>query len=226
MKVVKSNNLPSVPAQLYLNCVKEIKGCPVLVRTDCGTENVLMAGAQCFFRRNGDDQFYGNRSHRQGSSPSNQRIESWWSVFRRGSSTWWIDLFKGLSNEGYLNTSNKLHLELMWLCFRAVLQSFLDEVRHHWNTHRIRKSSTSTVNGVPDILYFVPEESGAEECKCPMPSLNEIRDVESTLEFNENTTIYTDYIDYLSNITDIREPQTTEEAFNLYMKLIRIAEQN
>ena len=179
LKVVRSNNLPAVPAWLFVNCVKEIDGCPVLLRTDAGTENTLMAAAQCYFRRNGTDEFNGNRSHRRGSSPSNQRIESWWSVFRRGSSSWWIDLFASLSLQGHLDTENKLHRDLMWFCFSGVLQSFLDDVRKHWNTHRIRKSTYSLVSGVPNILYFLPEDSGSFECKCQSPSPDEIRQVES-----------------------------------------------
>ena len=42
--------LPNIPAQLYLNSVKELKGCPIIVRTDCGTENGMLAAMQCYFR--------------------------------------------------------------------------------------------------------------------------------------------------------------------------------
>lgn len=37
-------------SQLYLECVQEHKGCPLLVRSDYGTENGIIAGMQCFFR--------------------------------------------------------------------------------------------------------------------------------------------------------------------------------
>lgn len=59
----------------YLDSVKETKGCPLIVRTDCGTENGMMASMQCYFRQDGDDSFSGDKSHRYGSSPANQRIE-------------------------------------------------------------------------------------------------------------------------------------------------------
>ena len=42
LEVVQSNNLPNIPAQLYLSSVKQLKGCPVIVRTDCGTENGML----------------------------------------------------------------------------------------------------------------------------------------------------------------------------------------
>ncbi|XP_067037606.1 uncharacterized protein [Acropora muricata] len=50
LETCRSNNIPSVPAKLYLQCVQEHKGCPLLVRSDYGTENGIIAGMQCFFR--------------------------------------------------------------------------------------------------------------------------------------------------------------------------------
>ena len=77
LKVTRSNNLPSVPAQYYVDCIKEGDGCPILLHTDCGTENGIMAAAQCFFHQEGGDPYAGDRAHRYGSSPKNQRIENW-----------------------------------------------------------------------------------------------------------------------------------------------------
>ena len=37
-------------ARYYVDCIKEFNGCPVLLRTGCGTENGIMAASQCFFR--------------------------------------------------------------------------------------------------------------------------------------------------------------------------------
>ena len=48
----------------------------LVIRTDNGTENVIMAGMQCYFRSNGTDKFAGLRAHKYGSSPAiNQGIE-------------------------------------------------------------------------------------------------------------------------------------------------------
>ena len=57
LEVIKSNNSATVPAQLYFGVVKQLKGCPVVIGTDCGTENGTMAAMQCFFRANGNDEF-------------------------------------------------------------------------------------------------------------------------------------------------------------------------
>ncbi len=84
LKLARSNNKPEFPATFYLECVKETRGCPLLIRTDCGTENGIMASMQCFFRQNGNDLFAGEKAHKYGSSPANQRIEVWWSSLKCG----------------------------------------------------------------------------------------------------------------------------------------------
>ena len=58
----RTNNDPSVTANFFVNCVEEVGGCPTLLRTDCGTENGVMAGIQCLFRADGNDEFAGVRS--------------------------------------------------------------------------------------------------------------------------------------------------------------------
>ena len=82
LEVARSNNDPRVPAALYLNQVKEIGGCPLLLVTDCGSENGIAASMQCVFRTKDHDELAGVKSHRYCSSPVNQRIEGWWSFFR------------------------------------------------------------------------------------------------------------------------------------------------
>ena len=67
--VVKSNNNPVVPAALYLRAVKELGVCPILLKTDCGSENADKAGLQCYLTRN-------LSLHRYGASHSNQRIQN------------------------------------------------------------------------------------------------------------------------------------------------------
>ena len=75
------NNNPKIPARLFLNAVENLKECPRVVRSDCGKENVLIAGIQSYFRAHGNDEYAAVKAHQYGSSPSNQRIESLWSFF-------------------------------------------------------------------------------------------------------------------------------------------------
>ncbi|CAK6958050.1 uncharacterized protein LOC127532017 [Scomber scombrus] len=56
---------------------------PKRLRTDCGTENGIMAVLHCTLRSEHTDEFAGAKSHMYGTSTSNQRIESWWSYFRK-----------------------------------------------------------------------------------------------------------------------------------------------
>ena len=86
--------LMGIAGKVREQCVREHSGCPMLLRTDCGTENGIMAAIQAYFRQHGNDEFAGFNSHKYGTSPSNQRIEAWWSYYRRGRSSWWIDFLK------------------------------------------------------------------------------------------------------------------------------------
>lgn len=78
-----SNNDPDIIAHNYLQCATEFGVIPKLLRTDCGTENGTMAAIHCSLRSTHMDDLAGASSHMYGSSITNQRIESWWSVFRK-----------------------------------------------------------------------------------------------------------------------------------------------
>ena len=75
--------------------------------------------------------------------------------------TWWRNYFKDLESEGVLDSSSELSMGCIWYCFAHILQEDLDNVREHWNSHRIRKSKQNTVPGQPDSLFFLPEHHGA-----------------------------------------------------------------
>lgn len=79
-----TNNNPSVIAHNYINCAKSVGVVPMRLRTDLGTENGTMAAIQCTLRHVHTDYYAGASSHSYGSSTGNQRIEAWWSFFRRG----------------------------------------------------------------------------------------------------------------------------------------------
>ena len=74
LEVTRSNNSPDKIASYFVATVSEVRGCPVELITDLGTENGLAAAIQTFFRDNHD-------AHRYVASPRNQRIEGWWAYF-------------------------------------------------------------------------------------------------------------------------------------------------
>ena len=121
LKCSYSNHSPGLIAGYYLESVAQVGGCPAKVRTDCGTENVLLASIQTII--------VGQGAHAYGTSPSNQRIESWWSFFRRNHSQAYIDIFEnllatGAFQAGHVRQTNACATALChW--FRAILTPFV-----------------------------------------------------------------------------------------------------
>ena len=132
LKVTPSNNNPSVLGNFFLDCVSELQGCPKLLRTDPGTENVVMATMQCLLRANGNDEFTGEKAHRYGPSTGNQRVECWWSHLKKFRTTWWINLVKDRVDIGVFLPGNIYHNECIWFCFNELLQHDLDFVVLHF----------------------------------------------------------------------------------------------
>ena len=59
LEVGPSNNNPMVTVQYYLDCVRQLRGCPRVVRGDRGTENIHIAAVQRFLRRHCQDNLAG-----------------------------------------------------------------------------------------------------------------------------------------------------------------------
>lgn len=100
LKVCRSNNNTFVTGQHFFNAVKKYGGCPTMLRTDNGAENVYMAAMQSLLRSEGENDFAYCNAHRYRSSPANQRIESWWSFLRKSRSNWWMNFFKDMIDNG------------------------------------------------------------------------------------------------------------------------------
>ncbi|XP_055020900.1 uncharacterized protein LOC110160159 isoform X2 [Boleophthalmus pectinirostris] len=170
LKCAKSNNDPLVIALNYINCVTEFRVCPKRLRTDCGTENGIMAALHCVLRSEHTDEFSGSKSHMYGTSTSNQRIESWWSFFRKQRSQFWMDLFADLREKHLFNGCQE-HISLLRYCFLGVLQKELDTYRQHWNTHTIRPVHQSRCpSGKPEAMYHVPHRFHGRNCGFPTSS--------------------------------------------------------
>lgn len=219
--MVKSNNDPRVPGKLFLEYVKEVGGCPLLLVSDCGTENGIAAAMQGTFRSSGQDDQAGERSHRYCSSPANQRIEGWWSFLRHNRSSWWMDLFKDMVEHGTLHVGNTLHMECLWFCFAKILQEDLNKVRDQWNSHRITKSGHSTVEGVPDVMYYLPEYYSMEECVVAV-STQQALEMEQHCELVEEENVYLEYFEYILDTEDLNYPSNVEEALQLFHRVIEL----
>ena len=51
-------------------------------------------------------------------------------------------------------------MESSWFDFSSLLQTELDEFSYYWNSHYIRQSRHYPVAGIPDVLSYLPEDSG------------------------------------------------------------------
>lgn len=126
----------------------------------------------------------------------NQRIEAWWSFLRRCRSGWWIDFFQDMLQQGILETGNTYYIESMWYCFNKLLQEDLTKVKEHWNSHYVRRSQHETVSGIPEILYFLPEYYGGENCLMEI-SAAKLTEMEERINPNIDDNAYKEYFDCL-----------------------------
>lgn len=92
LKAAHTSSDPHVIGGYFVEAMQQLGGCPMLVRTDMGTENVVVRDIQVTLRLNGEDNRAGDRSFIAGASTSNQRIESWWGVMRKEGVEYWIQV--------------------------------------------------------------------------------------------------------------------------------------
>ena len=215
LKFVRSNNDPSVVAGLYLDCVRNEGVLPKMVRSDCGTENVYVAGIQCYMRRNGGDEKAGLNAHVYGSSHHNQRQEAWWSFLRKSTSNWMINFFKELSDNGLLNGQDAVDVTCAQFCFGDLLQHDLDVIQELWNSHYIRRSVHSMVYGRPNELFYV----SSYENQGFAVDYAELNVMENFIDLSDDDDIINEYFCYLSSHLSLSRPQTWADARAMYLLL-------
>ena len=135
LKVLSTNNDPKVIADVFVKHISNVLITPQIIWSDRGSENVVIDALQRYFRRNFEDSSSGEKSFRYGASTANQRIEAWWSIFRRSRSNRWINYFKDLVEEVTFDPSIPYYLEGVRFSFMGILQIELDETVNLWNNH-------------------------------------------------------------------------------------------
>lgn len=160
-----TNNNPNVIASYFVECIEHYNFVPRLVRSDRGSENVVVGGIQRFLRRGFSDPNANQASFQYGTSTRNQRIEAWWSQFRKNRCNWWINFFKDWSDLNQFDLGIGYHKMCMHFCFMGLIQKELDDVKYMWNNYRIRKVRNSeSPGGKPVVLFFAPHLSGGTDC--------------------------------------------------------------
>ena len=162
---------------------------------------------------------------RYGSSPANQRIESWWSYLRRNHTNWWINFFKDMIERGVLNTANPLHMECLWFCFSGILKQELDSIKEHWNSHYIRWSRHDTIAGKPDVLYYLSESAGAKNHIKPVTTA-QFEDMSQHCDESEESedNNFQEYFKFITDHEGIQSPTNWSNANEVYQQLLAIAD--
>jgi len=93
-----------------------------------GTENVQVANLQAICA----EYYWGepiNKAVLKGQSKLNQRIESWWCIYRKEVSEYYISLFYQLEAEGAFS-GDEFDKELVRFCFLGIIQVLLIHNQH------------------------------------------------------------------------------------------------
>lgn len=222
LELVKSNNNPYTVAPLFLKTVEAVKFVPKRLRTDCGTENGVMAAAQSFLRRNHEDSYSGSKAHLYGSSHLNQRIEAWWSIFRKTKSGYIINFFKKIIQDGSYNPDDDLQKACAWFCFAPLIKDELSQCKELWNSHYIRKSQYSDVPGRPDHLFFSPQhEYSNQGIPYSVADLNHLNTMSTEWATeNEIDELYAEYFNLLAYRLNLQKPSSFDSAFEMFQSLM------
>ena len=184
-----------------------------------------MAAIHNMLRRGHADSQAGN-SHRYGTSVSNQRIECWWSHFRRGPISFLIQLFKDLVDDGHLDLHNSLDVGCCRFSFMHYVQKQLDVAKVYWNTHSIRNSRQQpSRSGIPDELFFLADKSGVSDfgknvgIELPLACeqfVNHAFNVSGMPQLDE-------YLSTVMSALQLQKSSNWQDCLRLYMRLRDIA---
>ena len=218
VEVGPTNSDPFVIARYYLDCVRQVGGIPKIIRSDCGTENVNVAILQRFFHNQDQSFLYGKSS-------SNQRIEAWWGMLKRGGMDWWINFFKDLrDNCGLYLEDDFIEVECLKFCFMPVIREELHKFAIQWNLHKIRPSrNEESPSGRPDLLYHVPDAAGARDLMIPI-SLDDVEMAEQICSIRSPehgcSEEFFELVSLIMQEKGLTMPTTPDDALILFCTLI------
>ncbi|CAK6976222.1 uncharacterized protein LOC119798927 [Scomber scombrus] len=168
LRAARTNSDPHVIGGYYAEAIERVGGYPTLMRTDIGTENVVLRDMQVYLWQNDGDSRAGQSSFLTGRSSANQRIESWWGMMRREGIEHYIQMFGELKDEGMF-AGDYLDKALIQLCFMGPVQEELNSIKGVWNAHRIRPSTNPGLpSGIPDLMYVASHLWGADDHLVPL----------------------------------------------------------
>ena len=162
-------------------------------------------------------------------SVANQRIEGWWSLFRRSCTNWWMNYFKDLISQGHYDLSDTIQIECIRFAHAPILRAELNQIKLTWNSHRIRPSTNCEARirlaGRPNVLYFAPDATISD-----YKTAIDHEDVEIVKQLccNENVEDFIcspqffELAIILMNENNLNMPTNASESFDLYKNLLRL----
>lgn len=213
LELVTSNNNPYIVANLYVKAIRKLNLVPTRVRADHGNENIMVAAAQTFL--NSEDSFM------YGSSHTNQRIESWWSFLRKNRTSYLINFFRDLVDEGSYDPGDDIQKAMAHYCFSGLIKEELYSCMEQWNSHYLRKSEYSHVHGRPELLFEVFENQGLD-----ITSPDDIDQIQHVIDDNlteNNSEIdLEEYFEYLSTEIGLSVAKTFPEGKLNFVQLKQV----
>jgi SOS response regulatory protein OraA/RecX len=160
-----SNRTAISVVRQYLTAVKSLGLCPRFIRTDRGTETVLLTTIHfslfieaCLAEQWPEDEYQVlqiSDCYIYGKSTQNIRIEGLWRQQRFQCTDPWIDYFKILQVQGLYRPDLLADQVVVLFLFMPLLRKELTAFVNTHNAHPIRaqKNRSQHVPGVPDELY-------------------------------------------------------------------------
>jgi transposase InsO family protein len=153
----------------YLLTVQKARKIPKLIRSDMGTETILLCHSQLILRRALKPGLPFRKIYSWGTSTKNQRIESWWNLLTNAQTETYRELFLALEHEGYFDGSEVDKLCLQFIYMEMLRKHIYGFVCLH-NTHRIRHQRNRghyLPTGRPHQMYHHPRGNTRDYADTP-----------------------------------------------------------
>ncbi len=222
LEAAASNNNPYSVCKYFADCVRQQNGIPSFVRADRGTENCNVELMQRILRAENDDEIGRNGiTFLYGSSPSNQRIEAWWSKFRSLAMQAWMDHFAQLEGIGIIDTSRDVDRQCIRYVYLDLLRQELQGVMTMWNTHAIRSYRRCLPSGKPDVMFYLPQIYDTRSYKKPVDIevVEELSDI-LTMDLPDCNNIYREIFQSICEEYHLGRATTLDEGSTLLVRLL------
>ncbi|KAL4860412.1 hypothetical protein BDV12DRAFT_191720 [Aspergillus spectabilis] len=154
---ISSRTAVSVLRQ-FLDTLEVTQQQPRFVRSDRGTETILLAEAQHKLQQSLHPEILITDCYLYGTSTANQRIEAWWLQLTRGILFRYRAYFRGLLEEGKYSKDNINDQIAIYVIYMPLLRIQVTSFVRTWNSHKIRRQRNRPhlVHGKPFMNYNFP----------------------------------------------------------------------